>query len=339
MQTKTGRSIQTEASGATHTWHIGDVAIHGDLILAPMAGFSDMPFRHICHEMGSAISYTPCAVDRAVLAEVEGADRTYAFDEDERPVAIQLLSQDAQLLVAATDRLMMFKPDLLDLNLGCPSRRITSGGRGSVLLRHPQRIGQLISALVKAVPIPVTAKIRLGWDDASRNYLHVARILEDAGASAIAVHGRTRAQGYAGHADWDAIAAIVAAVQVPVIGNGDVRTVSDIVDIKAQTNCDAVMIGRGAVGNPWIFARRDLSDVSLAERLRVIVRHLNATAAFYGAQHGTVSFRKHLVKYIRGLPGAAQMRAELVHLESPEQVIATLQGWYRTLASRYDGAD
>ncbi|MGC9359687.1 MAG: tRNA dihydrouridine synthase DusB [Anaerolineae bacterium] len=339
MQTNTTNRDRRGPSGATHTWHIGTIPIHGDLILAPMAGFSDMSFRRICREMGSAISYTPCVVDRAVLAEAAGADRTYAFHEDERPVAIQLLSRDPNLLVAAARRLMAFEPDLIDLNLGCPSRRITSGGRGAALLRQPQRIGQLVAALVESVPIPVTAKIRLGWDDASRNYLEVARILEDAGASAIAVHARTKAQNYAGHADWGAIAAIVEAVDVPVIGNGDVRSVSDIADMKAQTGCNAVMIGRGAIGNPWIFARRDLSDVSLEERLRVVSRHVSAMASFYGPRHGTVCFRKHLVKYIRGLPGAAQTRAELMRLESPEEVMATLRAWYETLASRYDSID
>lgn len=312
-------------------WRIGDVTIRGDLILAPMAGFSDQPFRRICREMGSAVSYTPCAVDRAVLAQSDEADRTYAFHESERPVAIQLLSRDPDLLVAAAQRIMSFQPDLIDLNLGCPSRRITSGGRGAALLRRPSRIERLVSALVSAVPIPVTAKIRLGWDDNSRNYLEVARILEDAGAQAIAVHGRTKDQGYAGWADWDAIAAIVASVKVPVIANGDVRTVADIARIAAHTGCDAVMIGRGAIGNPWLFARRNLEDIPLDERLGVIARHLRDMAAFYGQRHGTICFRKHLVKYIRGLPGAARMRGKLMQPETPDELLSALQAWYKTL--------
>jgi len=339
MQANITTASQTVQSHADNTWHIGDMPIHGDLILAPMAGFSDMPFRRICREMGSAISYTPCAVDCAVLAESPGADRTYAFHESERPLAIQLLSRDPRLLAAAAQRVMTFEPDLIDLNLGCPSRRITGGGRGAALLREPQRIAKLISALVEAVPVPVTAKIRLGWDDTSRNYLEVAHILEDAGARAIAVHGRTKAQGYAGQADWDAIAAVVAEVDIPVIGNGDVCSVADIENIKRHTGCDAVMIGRGAIGNPWLFARRDLSTIPLEERLRVMERHLETMAAFYGVHHGTICFRKHLVKYVRGLPGAAHMRGELVRLETPQEVLAKMNAWHEMLSYPRPRAD
>jgi len=331
MHNKSMTTSNPAQLGPNKVWHIGDVPICGDLILAPMAGFSDQPFRRICREMGSAVSYTPCVVDRAVLAESPNASPTYAFHESERPVAIQLLSRDPNLLVAAAQRLMAFQPDLIDLNLGCPSRRITGGGRGAALLKHPSRVGRMVSMLVQAVPIPVTAKMRLGWDDSSRNHLEIARILEDTGARAIAVHGRTKAQAYAGQADWDAIAAIKASVKVPVIANGDVRSVADIVRIAAHTACDAVMIGRGALGNPWLFARRDRGSVPLHERLSVMERHLRAMAAFYGDRRGTICFRKHLVKYMRGLPGAAHMRAELMVIETPDDLLAALRAWYQAL--------
>jgi len=309
-------------------WRIGSVAIAGDLILAPMAGFSDQPFRRICREMGSAISYTPCAVDRAVLAGSDEADRTYAFHASERPVAIQLLSREPALLAEAAKRLVEhFQPDLIDLNLGCPSHRIAGGGRGAALLQRPSLIGQLITTLVKAVPIPVTAKIRLGWDASSRNHIEVARTLEDAGAQAIAVHGRTKEQAYAGKADWDAIAEVAASVQVPVIANGDVRTVADIDHILQHTGCRAVMIGRGAVGNPWLFSRRDLDTVSIQERLMVMERHLRMMAELAGERHGTICFRKHLVKYMRGVPHAARMRGELMRPESPDELMAALHTW------------
>jgi len=325
--------VQTPSSTTPLTpdaalWRIGDVAIGGDLILAPMAGFSDQPFRRICREMGSAISYTPCAVDRAVLADSDEADRTYAFHASERPVAIQLLSREPALLAEAAKRLVeIFQPDLIDLNLGCPSRRVAGGGRGAALLQRPGLISQLMTTLVNAVPIPITAKIRLGWDASSRNHVEVARTLQDAGAQAIAVHGRTKEQAYAGQADWDAIAEVAASVQVPVIANGDVRSVADIDRILRHTGGRAVMIGRGAVGNPWLFSRRDLDTVSIQERLAVMERHLRMMAELAGERHGTICFRKHLVKYMRGVPNAARMRGELMRPESPDELVAALHAW------------
>jgi len=332
MQRNHTGPLAAQPTEPSASWHIGDVAIAGDLILAPMAGYSDQPFRRICREMGSAISYTPCAVDRAVLAASDEADRTYAFHPSERPVAIQLLSRNADLLAKAAQRVAhVFQPNLIDLNLGCPSRRIAGGGRGAALLREPRLIGNLIASLVAAVPLPITAKIRLGWDASSLNHREVARIIEDAGAQAIAVHGRTKVQGYAGEADWDAIAEVVAAVHVPVIANGDVRTVADIARILEHTGCRAVMIGRGAVGNPWLFARRDLDSVSIDERLAVMERHLRTMAELFGERHGTICFRKHLVKYMRGLPGAARMRAELMRPETPDELAAALHAWAECL--------
>jgi nifR3 family TIM-barrel protein len=195
------------------------------------------------------------------------------------------------------------------------------------LLRQPAAIGELVRALVEAVAVPVTAKIRLGWDEDSLNYREVTTILQEAGVAAIAVHGRTRAQGYSGSADWDAIAEINAMATVPVLANGDVRTVADVDAIKAVTGCTGVLIGRGAIGNPWIFQRRDLDDVSLDERLAMIERHVRAMVAWYGADRGVILFRKHALKYVRGLKGAAALRARLVKPVTVEGLLEMIHDW------------
>ncbi len=314
--------------GQRPTFFVGAIPIYGDTILAPMAGFSDLPFRSICREMGSAISYSACITD---LAVVHGGSRTTDqiadFSEAERPVALQLLGAGEDELLAAAERLMALRPDVIDLNLGCPARRVVGGGRGSALLRHPRLIGRLARRLVDALPVPVTAKIRLGWDEASRNYLEVARILEDSGIALIAVHGRTRSQQYSGRADWGAIAEVERAVSVPVVANGDVRSVEDIEAIKNATGCAAVMIGRGAIGNPWIFARRPIAEVGWTERLALIRRHALWMVAQYGERLGVVVFRKHIVRYIQGLPGASQMRPPLLACEGVGELFAALEAW------------
>jgi nifR3 family TIM-barrel protein len=187
------------------------------------------------------------------------------------------------------------------------------------MLRCPDKIARIFTRLSSELRVPVTGKIRLGWDDQSRNHIEVANILEDSGASLIAVHGRTKAQAYKGQADWDAIAEVKCAVQIPVIGNGDVKTVADIAHIKAHTGCDGVMIGRGAIGNPWIFARKDRECVTIAEKLTLMRRHLALNLDFYGQQLGLILFRKHAARYIAGLPGEAELRTLLLTSESVEE--------------------
>jgi tRNA-dihydrouridine synthase B len=304
---------------------IGPVPVYGDLILAPMAGYSDVPFRSICREYGSAISYTPCLPDDAIIHAPQSSVRHAEFLAEERPVSMQLLAKEESRLLAAAWRLMPRRPDLIDLNAGCPARKVSGRGRGAALLLEPEHLGRLAGALVRSLPVPVTVKIRLGWDDASRNYTEVARILEERGVAAIAVHGRTREQGYSGCADWDAIAEVRAAVRIPVIANGDVRTVKDIEAIKAATGCEAVMIGRGAIGNPWIFQRRDVEAVPLEERITVMRRHLTHMVAFYGEPLGVTRFRKHAVRYVQTLADAATLRRRLVIPETEAEMLEAIE--------------
>ena len=323
--TKHTENIHCEASAPTFC--IGSVPVYGDAILAPMAGFSDLPFRAICREMGSAMSYSACITDVAVVHGGERTSQISDFLEAERPVALQLLGCREHELLAAAEKLMEQGPDIIDINMGCPARRVVSGGRGSALLSELSLAGRLIRRLVDRLPVPVTAKIRLGWDAQSRNYLDVARLLEDSGVALIAVHGRTRAQQYSGQADWSAIAEVKQAVSVPVLANGDVRTVEDIDRIITVTGCEGAMIGRGAIGNPWLFARRSVADVLWPERLALIRRHALWMVHYYGERLGVVLFRKHVVKYVQGLPSAAQVRPALLACESVGDLFATLEAW------------
>ena len=218
-------------------------------------------------------------------------------------------------------------PDTIDINMGCSVPKVSQRGAGAGLLRTPDKIAELFKRLSTTLPVPVTGKIRLGWDDQSRNYLEVAHILEDNGASAIAVHGRTKVQAYHGEADWRPIAEIKAAVKIPVIGNGDVKRVADIDRIKALTGCDAVMIGRAAIGNPWIFQRKDFDDVTFAERAALIRQHLAAMLDYYGPRLGIVLFRKHVVKYIKGVPYATDVRLALLTCTTADEFIDLFSQW------------
>ncbi len=308
-------------------FRIGKIPICGDTILAPLSGYSDTPFRLLCRRFGSAMSYVPCVSANEVIHRSPRKPDPLHFAEEERPVAIQLLGKNTEMLLRAAEKLLERKPDIIDINLGCPARRVTSGGRGAALLRHPDRVGRMTRILAEKIPLPITAKIRLGWDKKSLNYLEIARILEVNGISAIAVHGRTRAQGYSGKANWQAIAEIKEAVGVPVLGNGDIRRVEDICAIKETTGCDAVLIGRAAIGNPWIFAGQNAKEVPYEERLQVISHHLQAMIAHHGKRFGLVRFRKHVVKYIRTLAGATALRTQLVTCETPEALMHTLESW------------
>ena len=312
---------------ARPTFFVRDVPVYGDVILSPMAGYSDMPFRLICREHGSAMSYTEFVPAEAVLFGVKKTLRMLVFDPVERPVVFQFFGSDEDKLEAAARRLEELGPDIIDLNMGCSVKNVSGRGAGAGLLRDPQKIGRIFSRLTKAVRVPVTGKIRIGWDDSSRNYRDVARVLEDSGTSLIAVHGRTKEQMYAGNADWDAIAEVKEAVKIPVIGNGDVKTAADIERMKAHTGCDAVMIGRAAIGNPWLFQRRDRREVDFAAQADLVRRHLALMLDFYGREHGLILFRKHVVKYVKYVKGASDLHLRMVTCEEAEQFIDLIAEW------------
>ncbi len=278
-----------------------DIPIRGDLILAPMDGVSDVPFRTLCRRFGSSMSYTGFVNAIPLIQGDEQSWRELDFLPEERPVVFQIFDQSEENLLEAALRIQELQPDAIDINMGCSSRRVSSRGAGAGLLREPDKIGRIIRRLSGALDVPVTAKIRIGWDQTSLNYLEVAHAVEDNGGALIAVHARTRNQGYLGEADWDTIAEIKSAVTIPVIGNGDVQTPQDIEHLKISTGCDGVMIGRGAIGNPWIFQRVLSGTPPLDDRIQIMQGHLDHMISYYGEGLGIIRFRKHLKRYLEPL--------------------------------------
>lgn len=301
------------------SFYIRNLPVYGDLMLAPMEGYSDLPFRSLCRSLGSALSYTEFINALDILQGNTHKASKLAFLPEERPVVFQLFDSEPERLLEAALRLRPLQPDVLDINLGCAARTVSGRGAGAGLLRAPQKIARIFQLLTRSFDLPVTAKIRLGWDESSRNYLEVARIIAENGGALIAVHGRTRQQGYSGQADWAAIAEIKQAVHIPVLANGDVRTVADIARVKAQTGCDGVMIGRGAIGNPWIFSRRELHEVPSQEVATVMLRHLERMLAFYGPELGLLRFRKHANGYLRRFQPDPEQRRRLLTTLQPEE--------------------
>lgn len=303
------------------SFFIQNIPIYGDVILSPMAGFSDVPFRLICREFGMPMSYTEVTSMDGVLWKNPKTFKLLDFRPSERPVTFQILGNDEDKLAEACRIIEQLGPDIIDINMGCSVSDIAGKGAGAGLLKTPSKIGRIFSKLTAMLRVPVTGKIRLGWDHKSRNYLEVAKILEDNGASLVAVHGRTRSQFFFGKADWDAIAEVKQAVKIPVIGNGDVKCVEDIERIKRHTGCDGVMIGRAAIGHPWIFRYKNRDHVSGTEKIELIKRHVSDMLEYYGRETGVVLFRKHIVKYIMGLHNATELRFRLVRCTSAEEMI------------------
>ena len=289
-----------------------------------MDGFSDWPFRSLCRELGSAMSYTEFVKAEDILNPPKQIADKLHYEEDERPVVIQIYGDDPEVMLAAAIRAQELGADIVDINMGCPSKTIANRGAGAGLMRTPLKVARIFKLLSASLEIPLTGKIRLGWDDDSRNYPLIARIVEENGGALIALHGRTKAQGYGGKANWEAIAEVKAAVNIPVIGNGDVKTVADIGSMKEYTGCDAVMIGRAAIGNPWIFSRLDRGQVSFEQVREMMLEHLERNLAFYGEQIGLVLFRKHAVRYLSPYPLSKEIRKKLLTSEQPEEFLTLL---------------
>ena len=279
---------------------VRDIPIYGDVILAPMAGFSDVPCRAISRAHGSAMNYTEFVAAEALLGEPNPQWRRLDYQEGEYPVVFQIFGNDANRLLDAAQRIeSQLNPHIIDINMGCSVRSVSGRGAGAGMT--PKLIEETFRLLTRHLTVPVTGKIRLGWDDDNKNYVEIARIMEDNGASLVAMHGRTKQQRYDFSADWDAIAILKQSVTIPVIGNGDVKTAEDIDAMKAHTDCDAVMIGRAAVGNPWIFDRRNRTEIPFDEVAQAIRLHLDEMVNYYG-EKGLKLFGRHVRRYFYGLP-------------------------------------
>lgn len=307
---------------------IGDTTLEAPFVLAPLAGYTDSAMRRLARRLGAAMVWT-----EMVSAEgaVRGSGKTFellAFDPSERPIAFQLFGARPESMAGAVRSVARLAPDVIDLNAGCPAKKVVRGGSGAALMRDLTLLEEIAAAAVEATDIPVTAKIRSGWDEHSVNAPEAARVLAGVGVRAISIHPRSRRQGFKGSADWSVIRDVKRAVGIPVIGSGDVKSPEDAVAMLEETSCDAVMIGRAAVGNPWIFSRtRELAERGrpsapppLTDRITLAIEHLDLMVELKGERRGVREMRKHIVAYLRGFPGASGLRAELVRMEGHERV-------------------
>ena len=304
---------------------IGNVVIDGKLALAPMAGVTDIAFRTICREQGATLTYTEMVSAKALVYQ-DGKTRTLLqMPKDEHPSAAQLFGSDPAVMAeAAPKALEISGADIIDINMGCPVGTIAGNGEGSALMRDPERAARIIEAVVKSVPVPVTVKIRKGWDKGSVNAVAFAQMAEQAGAAAIAVHGRTKTQMYSGVADWDIIRAVKEAVSVPVLANGDVFSGKDAEHILRYTGADMAMIGRGTFGNPWIFAQAkavlngdaepDLPP--LAVRVDTAIRQFEMAAEYKSEKIACLEARRHFAWYLKGVPHSGYFKNQVVRIET-----------------------
>lgn len=305
---------------------IGTVNIENNVILAPMAGVTDLPFRLLCKEQGCGMLYTEMVSAKAILYNNKNTEELLKVTPDENPIAVQLFGSDPQIMADMAKRIEERPFDTIDVNMGCPVPKVVNNGEGSALMKDPILVGKIISAMADAIQKPVTVKIRKGFNDQCVNAPEIAHVIQESGGAAVAVHGRTREDYYSGHADWDIIKQVKEKVSIPVIGNGDINSAQDAIKMIEQTKCDAVMIGRGARGNPWIFNQvsrylqtgEQPRKPTFEEIREMILRHANLLIACKGPYTGIREMRKHFAWYTAGYPRSAALRNEVNLVESYE---------------------
>ena len=322
---------------------IGSVNLPNNLILAPMAGVTDLPFRLLCKEQGAGLLCMEMVSAKAILYKNKNTEELLSIDSRENPVSLQLFGSDPDIVSQIAHSIEDRPFDILDFNMGCPVPKIVGNGEGSALMKNPKLAEEIISKTVKAVKKPVTVKIRKGFDDDHVNAVEMAKIAESAGASAVAVHGRTREQFYSGKADWDIIRQVKEAVSIPVIGNGDLLSAQDVIAMGEQTGCDGFMIGRGAQGNPWIFKQilhffetgEHLAKPDMEEVSRMILRHAKMMLEFKGEYIGIREIRKHAAWYTAGYPNSSKLRVLINAVESYEDLERLLFDWNQENAEKH----
>ena len=316
---------------------IGDVEIKNKVVLAPMAGISNSAYRTIIKEMGAGLIVAEMVSDKAIMYENKKTVDMLYMTDFERPISQQIFGSDKESFVIAAKYIYEnMRPDIIDINMGCPVPKVAiSSQAGSALLKDPKKVYEIVSAVVDAVPIPVTVKIRSGWDEKNINAKQIALEIEKAGASAITVHPRTRKQGYSGKANWDIIKEVKEAVKIPVIGNGDILSCYDAKRMLDETKCDAIMIGRGVLGNPWLIKEcveylengKIPEEVTIEEKIEMIKRHLNLLLETKPYKVAILEIRSHAAWYLKGIPGAKELKEKIFKITDHEQLIELLNNF------------
>lgn len=307
---------------------IGNVEIKNRIVLAPMAGISNSAFRRIAKEMGVGLVVAEMVSDKAIFYGSKKTIDMLYMKEEERPISQQIFGSDKDSFVYAAKYILeTMKPDIIDINMGCPVPKVaTRAQAGSALLKNPDKVYEIVKAIVDAVNVPVTVKIRSGWDEKSINAVEIAKVIEKAGASAITVHPRTRSQGYSGKADWNIIKQVKDAVNIPVIGNGDIKSCYDAKRMLDETNCDAVMIGRGLLGNPWLIRdcidylnNKKIKEVSILDRLNMVLKHFNYLLEFKEEKIAVLEMRTQVCYYLKGI--SKEYKQKFMQINSKEEFI------------------
>ena len=317
-----------------HKLKIGNVELENNIMLAPMAGVTDLAFRKICKKYGNpGLVYTEMASSRAIFHNDEKTKKLLNVEDEKRPIAVQIFGNDPEIMAFAANKVSKIA-DIIDINMGCPAPKVVKNGDGSKLLLNPELIGDIVKEVVKTVEKPVTVKMRKGWDKNNINAVDVARIIEQSGASAITIHGRTREEYYSGRADLDIIKQVKEAVNIPVIGNGDIKSIEDANKMFEYCNVDGIMIGRATIGNPWIIddiVKGKKREISNEEKLRVLKEHIELAVAEKGEYIAVREMRKHICWYIKNLKESSKIREKINKIEDVNELEACLEEYFKSL--------